>query len=79
MAEAQDCPQCGSQLSPEAPQGLCPECLLKAGLSDGRDSALESEVTLPVTPRVSDGEDGTINPGSEEASAAPATGTKDPL
>ena len=76
MTEAQNCPQCGSELSPEAPQGLCPACLLKAGLSGERDSALESEATLPVTPRVSDGEGGTINPGPEKASPAPVPGTR---
>ena len=26
------CPQCGTSLAPDAPQGLCPACLLKRGL-----------------------------------------------
>ena len=26
------CPSCGRPLPPTAPKGLCPECLLKAGL-----------------------------------------------
>ena len=37
MAEARKCPECGSELPPEAPQGLCPQCLLKAGLSSESD------------------------------------------
>ncbi len=26
------CPQCGKELSPDAPQGLCPACLMKVGV-----------------------------------------------
>src|SRR5580765_1389966 len=29
------CQQCGAPLPPEAPEGLCPKCLLKAGLGGG--------------------------------------------
>lgn len=29
------CPQCGTALSADAPQGLCPACLLKRGLATG--------------------------------------------
>src|SRR5262245_44000185 len=32
MTEQRVCPECGAELSPEAVQGLCPNCLLKAGL-----------------------------------------------
>src|ERR1035438_9405947 len=32
MDTIQICPSCGRPLSPNAPKGLCPECLLKAGL-----------------------------------------------
>jgi tRNA A-37 threonylcarbamoyl transferase component Bud32 len=41
------CPQCGQQLSSDAPQGLCPECLLKAALPG--QTALESATTA-LTP-----------------------------
>lgn len=37
MAETRKCPECGSELPPAAPQGLCPQCLLKAGLSSESD------------------------------------------
>jgi WD40 repeat protein len=33
--EQNRCPQCGSDLLPSAPHGLCPQCLMKAGLSGG--------------------------------------------
>lgn len=32
MAEAQSCKQCGNQLAADAPQGLCPRCLMKLAL-----------------------------------------------
>jgi tRNA A-37 threonylcarbamoyl transferase component Bud32 len=43
MTAARVCPQCGQPLSSDAPQGLCPECLLKAALPG--QSALESSAT----------------------------------
>jgi biopolymer transport protein ExbD len=33
------CPSCGRSLAPDAPQGLCPECLLKAGFPSGTQPA----------------------------------------
>src|SRR5512145_1747073 len=35
MATTQVCSSCGKRLGPNAPQGLCPECLIKAGLGSG--------------------------------------------
>ena len=32
MAESSECPECGSQLPPDAPRRLCPQCLLNQGL-----------------------------------------------
>ena len=32
MADENRCPQCGAELAADAPQGLCPGCLLKRGL-----------------------------------------------
>ena len=32
MSEANRCAECGSELAADAPQGLCPGCLLKRGL-----------------------------------------------
>ncbi|HEX3626914.1 MAG TPA: serine/threonine-protein kinase [Verrucomicrobiae bacterium] len=36
------CPSCGKPLAPDAPQGLCQECLLKAGFPTGTDSGGKS-------------------------------------
>ena len=43
MSAARNCPQCGNPLSSDAPQGLCPECLLRAALPG--NSGLESSAT----------------------------------
>jgi uncharacterized RDD family membrane protein YckC len=32
MSHAPNCPRCGAVLAADAPQGLCPECLLKVGM-----------------------------------------------
>jgi tRNA A-37 threonylcarbamoyl transferase component Bud32 len=32
MAERRHCEQCGAEVAPDAPQGLCPQCLMKLGL-----------------------------------------------
>jgi len=38
MAEENRCPQCGAELSADAPQGLCPKCLMKLGLPTGAEA-----------------------------------------
>ncbi len=37
MAEENQCPQCGAELPADAPQGLCPKCLMKLGLPTGAE------------------------------------------
>ena len=37
------CSECKKPLPPNAPQGLCPECLLKAGLGSGIDIGPETQ------------------------------------
>jgi len=37
MAEERHCKQCGNKLGADAPQGLCPQCLIKLGLPTGAD------------------------------------------
>jgi serine/threonine protein kinase len=43
MESTRICPGCGKPPAPNAPQGLCPECLLKAGLGSGMDIAPETQ------------------------------------
>jgi len=35
MAEKKNCPKCQAELPANAPKGLCPQCLLKAGMQNG--------------------------------------------
>ena len=41
MAQENHCPQCGANLPPNAPEGLCPKCLMKAVRHDDVNSTLE--------------------------------------
>ena len=46
MTALASCPRCGSPLAAKSPQGLCPACLLKAGL----ESRSASEPPSAATP-----------------------------
>ena len=56
-----NCPQCGTQLPANSPQGLCPKCLLQAGLQ----SAVESPGTAETAPSPAAGR-GFVPPAPEE-------------
>src|SRR5436190_5133434 len=49
MSEASEkrCPKCGGPISPEAPQGLCPRCLL-AGVSIPTDAGDDRAMAVPL-------------------------------
>ncbi|MHC4461832.1 MAG: tetratricopeptide repeat protein [Planctomycetota bacterium] len=42
MAEERHCSECGGELPADAPQGLCPQCLMKLGLHTGANVTAES-------------------------------------
>ncbi len=47
MSGSDVCPECGSRLPADAPGGLCPKCLLRAGVTDTRATAAhESESSI---------------------------------
>jgi predicted Ser/Thr protein kinase len=54
MADLRTCPQCGGEIPADAPEGLCPKCLIQAGfesqaLSAGSDAAAtESHAGRPA-------------------------------
>jgi len=51
LTEKRQCPKCGAELSPDAAQGLCPKCLLDAGLeSQGASPSGEAHTGPFVTP-----------------------------
>jgi predicted Ser/Thr protein kinase len=45
------CPQCGRPLPADAPQGLCPACLLRGGIASQEPSQQPLPPTLPPKPR----------------------------
>src|SRR5262245_19484637 len=76
MSEALLCPRCGKTIPPDAPQGLCPACLLAQGLADvmtlppqGRLEA-DSETVLPASASVASS---SIAASSEAASPSPVS------
>ncbi len=40
MAQERHCSECGGELAPDTPQGLCPQCLMKLGLESDADVTL---------------------------------------
>lgn len=54
-----NCPDCGSPLPPDAPEGICPECLMKGGLGFSQDT------TLSVEPIEASEERDLPNPGDQ--------------
>ncbi|UCE49614.1 MAG: serine/threonine protein kinase [Phycisphaerales bacterium] len=58
MADERHCSECGGALPADAPQGLCPQCLLKLGLPTGAEagkrdvSGDQSDVPTTATPPV---------------------------
>src|SRR4051812_209172 len=57
MAGRPICPRCGSELPARAPRGLCPRCLVRAGL-DGRALGLSGCGVSAATASPAAGDDG---------------------
>ena len=50
MAEPRLCPQCGEKLPSEAPEGLCPKCLLTVGLDNSASEQVPMTDTATIVP-----------------------------
>src|ERR1700733_4028701 len=50
MVECRSCPNCGSELPVNAPQGLCPACLLRHGLDTEAPDPPHGEPTATGAP-----------------------------
>ncbi len=46
MPETRTCPACGIALPLDAPEGLCPKCLLQRGLDSGSDASTVAPTPL---------------------------------
>jgi hypothetical protein len=47
MADTHRCPQCGAELAQEVAQGLCPKCLMKAGLGSRTEAGEAGTLASP--------------------------------
>src|SRR5206468_1629281 len=47
MAEPRRCPTCGSELPPDAPEGLCPQCLLRHEVATAAGNPAGSQTESP--------------------------------
>jgi tRNA A-37 threonylcarbamoyl transferase component Bud32 len=45
MPETRRCPQCGAEVRPDAPEGLCPQCLLKQAMKSESEIGHEPKTT----------------------------------
>lgn len=51
METVRVCPKCGAPLAPDAPQGLCPQCLLQQGLASPSEWNLSGGAARPSSSR----------------------------
>jgi predicted Ser/Thr protein kinase len=51
MPEIRRCPQCGAELPPDAPEGVCPKCVLGLGLDSESGSAAVPGPESPAGPQ----------------------------
>lgn len=65
MADTRLCPQCEADLPTDAPEGLCPRCLLNVGLDDSTENVTPASDAVTIGP-------------SESEPAAPVPGTTIP-
>jgi hypothetical protein len=54
--EERNCPRCGADLPVNAPRGLCPQCLMRAGMQAGSEekeagsSDIDQSIPISTTP-----------------------------
>jgi len=46
MAQENKCPQCGVEMTSDAPEGLCPKCLMKAVQQDNTEVTLDGAAVI---------------------------------
>ena len=61
------CPKCGGAMPPQAPAGLCPKCLMEAGLGSQSDAAAADPSRQPTAPSPPEGR--FVPPSPEELAA----------
>ena len=72
MSTNKTCPDCGTELPADAPAGVCPKCLLKAGMND--PAAESADDATFIAPSVSPADAPTEHDDDAEVDA-PRIGT----
>ena len=80
MTESKKCPECGAELPADAPAGICPKCLLQAGMGESITDAPDDAdpATLPMDP-LTPAQAPTLPPAEAnvvQAGTVPPIGTK---
>lgn len=77
MTQLKKCSTCGTVLPPDAPAGVCPRCLLKAGMDDSANACAD-DATLVGEPRptVSRRDEQVTEPDTSLSSDVSPAGTK---
>ena len=77
MTQPKKCSQCGTTLPPDAPAGVCPRCLLKAGIDEAPcESGLDETLVTSPKPDTSQREKPVTETDAIQSSDAPPVGTK---
>jgi tRNA A-37 threonylcarbamoyl transferase component Bud32 len=50
MSDTRTCPKCGAELAPDAPAGICPKCLMQAGLAGQATGSPQTGASNPLSP-----------------------------
>lgn len=76
MTKPKKCSKCGTTLPPDAPAGVCPRCLLQAGIDDSAEETGE-DATLITNPElnVSQPDDSATEPYARKSPPVPPVGT----
>ena len=73
MAERRRCPNCGESMPLNAPQGLCPGCLLKQGMDSEGEGPRSSAAARPPDPDPTKDYEPGAEVGGEDVAVGPGT------
>jgi eukaryotic-like serine/threonine-protein kinase len=73
MSERPRCPNCGEDLPLNAPQGLCPACLLKQGMESAGAGPGSSTAARPPDPDATKDYESGAEPGGPDGAVGPGT------
>ncbi len=74
MTEIRHCPQCGAELPPDAPEGVCPKCVLGLGFASSQDSSSGADPQGSAAKSEPIHESETVAPTSEQGGEGGGSG-----